>query len=362
MSFSDIEKAWRFGWMRLIGSMSAGESVVAPPAWPDREWSVLYMRTQGIGDMILATGILRAIARAQPTIALDVLTSPQALPVLDGNPYVRRVHVLPRSAPGVARLVGTIRRSKYDVIIDGKITRGASFIRSPAFALVSRAPYRIGVGGGNHRLVFNLCVKRFDRASTHMIDGSAALATPFDSHVDTTDMRPEIFLTEREISNACREWSAADGNGASHDRRWLINISAGSSIRRWPNERWVALIEHLRARCPSSAVAVIGSVSEWTSVCEVAQASGVVAVRTDRLRSALAMVATSAHVITADTSITHAASAFQVPTVVLLQCGLTRWLPWHTPHTVAYWSGATIESLSVPVACDALDELLHSNG
>ena len=69
-----------------------------------------------------------------------------------------------------------IRRARYDVLIDGKITRGASFIRSPALAAISRAPYRVGVGGGNHRLVFNLCVDRFDRASTHMIDGSAALA------------------------------------------------------------------------------------------------------------------------------------------------------------------------------------------
>jgi heptosyltransferase-2 len=361
MSLKDIEKAWRYGWMRLIGAMSAGDRVATPPAWSDREWSVLYTRTQGIGDMILATGILRAIARAQPTIALDVLTSPAAAPVLEGNPYVRRVLTRPRSAAGLAQLVGTIRRSRYDVLIDGKITRGAAFIRSPALAAVSRAPYRIGVGGGHHHLVFNLCVERFDRTSTHMVDGGAPLARPFVPHIEEADLRPEIFLTEREVGDACRAWSAADGNDASHDERWLVNISAGSPVRRWPNERWVALIRHLRARCPSATVAVIGSIAEWSSVREVALASGVAAVKTESLRSALAMVASSAHVITADTSVTHAASAFRVPTVVLLQCGLNQWLPWHVPHSVAYWSGSTIESLSVPVACDALDALLYSN-
>ena len=63
--------------------------------------------------------------------------------------------------------------------------------------------------------------------------------------------------------------------------RWLVNISAGSSIRRWPNERWVALIEHLRIRRPSATVAVMGSVNEWDSVREVALASGAAAVRTE---------------------------------------------------------------------------------
>jgi heptosyltransferase-2 len=361
MSFSGIEKAWRVGWMRAIGAMSAGESVATPPAWSDREWSLLFMRTQGIGDMILATGILRAIARAQPTIALDVLTSPRAAPVLEGNPYVRRVLTMPRDARGIARMARTIRRSKYDVLVDGRISRGASFVRSPALAAFSRAPYRVGVDGGNHRFVYNLCVERFDRASTHMIDGSVALAMPFAPHADAADMRPEIFLTEGETNSACREWLAAARGGASNECRWLINISAGAPIRRWPHDRWIALIKHLLARRPSATIAVIGDVREWASVQEVAQASGAAAVNTGTLRSALAMVATSARVITADTSITHAASAFCIPTVVLLQRGLTQWLPWQTPHSVAYWSGSTIESLSVGVASDALDELLYAS-
>jgi len=362
MRFSEVEKAWRCGWMRSIGILSAGDRSAEPPVWPERHWSALYMRTQGIGDAILATGIFRAIAQAQPTVSLDVLTTAIAAPVLEGNPYIRRVYHLPKSIAGIAGLVRTIRQSRYDVVIDGKITRGASFIRSPAFTLASRAPYRIGVGGGNHHLVFNLCVDRYDRTTTHMVDGSAPLAAPFGVDVANTDFRPEIFLTRGEIESANREWCAASSHGENQDERWLLNISAGARLRRWPNERWIGLITHLRQRRPYSTIVVVGSASELASVMEVAHASGVAAVRTDRLRSALAMVGTSTHVITADTSITHAASAFCVPTLVLIQRGLSQWLPWHTPHVAAYWNGATIESLSVPVASEALDELLVSAG
>jgi ADP-heptose:LPS heptosyltransferase len=360
MRFSDLEQTWRRGWMRSIGALSTGERVAEPPRWRDRDWSVLYMRTQGIGDVILATGIFRTIKSAQPTVSLDVLTTARAAPVLEGNPYVRRVYQLPRSLVRAARVARVVRREHYDVVIDGKITRGASFIRSPAFAMASRAPYRIGVGGGNHDLVFNLCVDRFDRTTTHMVDGSAALARPFGADIASADLRPEIFLTKGEIEYATREWYTAGAHSEHPNERWLINISAGASLRRWPNERWIELLAHLRRRRPTAAIVVIGSASEFSSVVEVARANNVFAVKTDSLRAALAMVGTSTRVITADTSITHAASAFCVPTLVLIQRGLTQWLPWHTPHVAAYWTGATIASLGVPVACEALDELLVS--
>jgi ADP-heptose:LPS heptosyltransferase len=192
-----------------------------------------------------------------------------------------------------------------------------------------------------------------------MVEGSAALATPFGVDLATADLRPEIFLTDAEREAADWEWSSVAERLTTYGERWLINISAGTSIRRWPNERWVALIAHLRQRQPADTVAVIGSARDWPSVCDVAYASGAVAVRTERLRAALALIGTSTRVVTADTSITHAASAFCVPTVVLIQQGLSQWLPWRTPHRAAYWSGATIASLSIADACEALDGLLQ---
>lgn len=359
MGLGQIERAWRRGWMRSIGMLSAGERVAKLPRWNERPHAVLYMRTQGIGDLILATGALRAIAHAQPSLALDVLTTAQASPVLERNPYVRRVYVLPRTPRGVLEIVRTIRREKYDVVIDGKITRGASFIRSPALTLASRAPFRVGVGGGNHPLVFNVCVDRFDRTTTHMIEGSAALATPFGVDLLTADLRPEIFLSELETMAADEVWCNSTGRDENRRERWLINISAGAALRRWPNDRWTALVKHLRARRPEATIIIVGSSGEWSSVCDVAYRGDAVAVPTRRLRDVLALVGTSTRVITTDTSITHAASAFCIPTVILIQRGLSQWLPWKTPHSAAYWSGSTIESLSVATACEALDDLLQ---
>ena len=343
--------------MRAIGGLSAGGRVASLPDWGARPYSVLYMRAQGIGDVILATGVFRAIARSHPTIALDVLTAPKGAPVLDNNPHVRQVLTTDGSVRDAITLAATLRRASYDVIVDGKITRGASFVRSPALAMLARAPYRIGVGGGNHHLVFNVCAPRYDRQSTHMVMGSAALAAPFGVEIESTDFQPEIFLSNDERAWAERAWASAARETATGGTRWLVNLSAGAPVRRWPDERWSALVAHLRVQEPSATIAVMGTDHERASVERVAAASAAFAMRAPRLRDALSLVGATHRVITADTSITHAASAFQAPTVLLLERGQDQWSSWRTPSEVAYWEGDSIASLDVAVARAALDRM-----
>ena len=54
---------------------------------------VLFLRHDRAGDMILSTGVMRAIARSHPTITLDVLASPANAALLDGADYVGDVIV-----------------------------------------------------------------------------------------------------------------------------------------------------------------------------------------------------------------------------------------------------------------------------
>jgi heptosyltransferase-2 len=361
LDLGGVERAWRRAWMQSIGALSAGAQVARVPDWDARPWRVLYLRTQGIGDVILATGVFRAIVRSHSKISLDVVTTRAAAPVLENNPHVRRVITTGKGVAESVALASEMRRAKYDVVIDGKITRGASFVRSPALTMISRAPYRIGVGGGNHHLVFNICVPRYDRTKTHMVQGSAALAEPFGVDLESTSFRPEIFLSSEECTAALRSWEAAARVRSTNGTRWLANMSAGAPVRRWPDERWIALLSHLRAQQPHATIAVMGVEAERESVQRVALASGVAAVSAPRLRDALALVGTSERVITSNTSITHAASAFRVPMVLLLERGEDQWGSWCTPSEVAYWLGSSVASLDVETARAALDRLLASH-
>src|SRR5689334_24367825 len=80
---------------RLMGPGARGER----PDWRARPYRVLFLRHDRIGDMILSTGILHAIAESNPTIELDVLASPINAPVLKNEPYVHDVVIFDRKAP-----------------------------------------------------------------------------------------------------------------------------------------------------------------------------------------------------------------------------------------------------------------------
>ncbi|MGH7638576.1 MAG: glycosyltransferase family 9 protein, partial [Gemmatimonadaceae bacterium] len=71
----------------MMGSGARGER----PDWRAAPYRVLFLRHDRIGDMILSTGILRAIAQSQPTIRLDVLASKTNAPVLSNEPYLNEV-------------------------------------------------------------------------------------------------------------------------------------------------------------------------------------------------------------------------------------------------------------------------------
>ena len=110
-ALKQLERAWKRVVFRALGALLPGQRTAAAPAWGARPHRVLYLRYDRIGDMIMATPLIRAIARSHPTIELDVLASPTNGVVLAGNPHVRRVLTFdesdsPRSCERRARCGG----------------------------------------------------------------------------------------------------------------------------------------------------------------------------------------------------------------------------------------------------------------
>src|SRR5436853_7877233 len=91
----------------------------ARPDWSARPHRVLFLRHDRAGDMILSTGVMRAIARSHPTITMDVLASPANFRVLDARDFVADVIVFDTEKPSRhAAILRPLRRSRYDAVID----------------------------------------------------------------------------------------------------------------------------------------------------------------------------------------------------------------------------------------------------
>jgi len=231
--------------------------------------------------------------------------------------------------------------------VDGRINNPPVFTSTPLLMSMARAPYRVGVGGGNNDLIYNVRVRPYDRV-THYIEASKALAEPFGVLVNDVDWQPEIFLSDDETAQAQTAWQHAASlvGGDLGAPRLLVNLSASEPKRRWSDEHFTAVLQSVRVAHPRMPVVVIGLPDERASVRHVAAAIEGYAAETPQLRDALALVGTSSGVFTPDTSISHAASAFRRPAVVLLKRDHHPYAPWGNPAEIVFWDGETIHGLS----------------
>jgi len=354
-------------WMHVIARTLPGPRT-APAGWSGRDCRTLFVRYERIGDMIMATGIIRVLAQAVAGGKVDVLANPSTIPVLQGNPHVGRVFTLDKSWKSYVTVGRELRAERYDAIVDGRINNPRVFTSTPLLMRAAGAPYRVGVGGGNNDLVYNVRVPAYDRVTPY-IEASKALAVPFGVDIDAVDWRPEIFLSAGEVAAAEAEWEkAADtvearyAEGSARAKRLLVNLSASEPKRRWADARFVEVLGRVRAAVPGMPIVVIGLPREWPSVERVAGSVGALPVATPRLRQALAMVGTSDMVFTPDTSISHAASAFSKPAVVLLKRDHHPYAPYDIPGEIIFWDGNEISSLPSNTVGDTVERLVRKYG
>ena len=368
MDLRKIEVLWRSFWMRLLALMLPGPNEATLSSVQGPDCRVLFTRYERIGDMIMATSLIRNIALSLPSGRVDVLATSKNAPVLEGNPYVGKVLMLERgSIKSFRQVMKQIRRERYTVMVDGRINNPPIFTSTPLLMCAGRIQFRVGAGGDKTPRIYNVSVPAWDRVE-HYIDGSKKLAVPFGVNPTSVDWQPEIFLSPEERARAEDRWNGArslisHGSEASAGagKRLLVNLSASDPKRRWPDGKFIATLQGARKRFPDMPMIVIGLPGEWSSVQEVANAVQALPAETQRLRDALALVGTADMVFTPDTSISHAASAFRKPSLVFIKRGHP-YFPYNSPGEMVYWDDDNFQLLPYETVAKALDTLLTKFG
>ena len=352
MRLKRLELWWRGLWIRILVALMR-RSPGGTPRWNERPFRVLFLRHDRAGDMILSTGVMRTIARSHPTITMDVLASPANAAILEASDWVHEVIVFDKRR--LASYLPTMRRlraARYDAVIDCMVT--APSVTTLLLILASGARYRIGIAGRGNDAAFNVTVPESPDPNAHMVERLAALVRAFDVDPGAIDRRPTIAITDAERAKAEAIWG--DSRGAL---RVVINVSAGTIARRWPPERYVAVMRHIRQRERTVTFRIIGAPREMDRAELVAHDGGGTLVRTPTIRDAFALVATADFVFTPDTSIAHAAAAFRVPCVAMYIRGTTeRWGLYDSPGESVEHPAATLDELSVETMLDAVDTVM----
>lgn len=109
---------------------------------------ILVIQLRQLGDLLMVTPLLRALAARHPGAELAVLCEPAGRMILEHNPRVARLHLLPRK-PGITDLLDLVlelRAARYDLVVDCQ-----GLPKTALLARLSGAPRRLGFARGSWR-------------------------------------------------------------------------------------------------------------------------------------------------------------------------------------------------------------------
>jgi ADP-heptose:LPS heptosyltransferase len=174
----------------------------------------------------------------------------------------------------------------------------------------------------------------------------------YDAVIDCMVTAPSVTTLLLILASGARYRVGIAGRGTD------VNISAGTSERLWPEAHYAAVMRHIATLSPGVVLRVIASPSDAARAERIARNGGGVFVPTRSMRDAIALVATADFVFTPDTSIAHAASAFQRPAVAIYAKGKrASWALYGTRGVSVEHTAAELEGLPAERVLDAVDEV-----
>lgn len=347
-----VRSAFSWTLVRLFG----GERRIDIPDWRARPYRILFIRDDGIGDLMVSMELLRAIRDASPTFSLDLLCSAQNAAFARTLPFVNQVIVHRRgfllaALPTWRRL----RRNRYDVVIDGRVAIGNVNKQTLCLMLSTGARWRIGVAGRRNDRVYNVPI-HVD-AVDHWVHAYVALGRPFGITEESRDWRARLTLPGADRDEAEATWNRLGGRP-----RIIVNPYSASIDRTWPAQRFRPVLLRAKERLPEAAI-VIPTMPQGDTASEaLARETSTVAVPLT-FAQVTALVATADLVISPDTAITVIASAFEVPVLALMRANTHQWVPYRVEGRVAYSDDPrTIQQLPPQRVIDALDDVIDDVG
>lgn len=321
-----------------------------PPAsidWRDIR-SVLVIRPDRLGDVILSTPVYESIKQSFPHIKVSALVDHRQAEVLRDNPFVDRVVCFRHGHP--LRIFRELNEERFDAAI---VLNRMFSATAAALALFSRARVRVGYenqrgawvfhvnapqpGGGQHEIQHNLGLLRF---------------LGFPEIRDT----PTIYFSE-EVTQTVDALLAGENR---HPGRPLALIKPGTRVAEWgwSLENFRAVGDNLLATGLAEVMILCGPGEEnLLASLTRGMLSPPVVLPVLGIRELACLIQRADLLVCNHTGIMHLASAVQTPVAAIFKHGdAKRWGPYRTRNVILEERGA--ERLSPETVLQAIRQLL----
>jgi ADP-heptose:LPS heptosyltransferase len=314
---------------------------------------ILIIRRDNIGDLVCTTPLIDALRERYPQAWLGALVNSYNADVLAGNPALDAVHVYEklkhRSGSLLSnlfkrmKLASSLRGAKLDYVL-----APSAWPQALKMAARLRAAQVLSSG------------PLWETDPRHEVERAFSLGAALGVQGTAGPMR--IFPDAAAVAAVKKTVPAGRPLVAIH-------ISARQAIRRWPLQRYAALIKELGR---SAAVMLLWSPGaaddprhrgDDDAVRNFPEMENLTKVATPDLRRLIAALSLADRVICPDGGAMHIAAALGKPVLALwADSPVGRWRPWQAPHRVVRPESKNLADLDLGRVLDAYAALVQVGG
>jgi len=276
---------------------------------------ILVVQSHLIGDLVMATPMLRALRKAYPDSQIFLLANDFAADLLDGLTFIDKIitmkfpwsmydHSL-RNLINVLSVIRKLRKEKFDLAIDARID-----MRNALLMFLIGAKRRLGydITGGR---AFLTDTPTFPQDKYNLLDTRLSVVECLG--IDCSDKSTELQITQE-----AKEWveSYLERNSLNKDK--TVGIHPGASVKEklWQSEKFAKVVDYL-ANKGCEPVIIEGpndsdTVNSIVSLCKTYPP-----IFKSNLKNVVAFISRCRLIVCLDSAAIHLAGAVGVPVVAI---------------------------------------------
>ena len=335
--------------------------------------SILIIRRDNIGDLVLTTPLFEALRRRYPDAYIAVLVNSYNAPAIANNPFIDDIFSYTKGKHAGGSVLGAhwrrlqliwhLRRKHFDFVI---LPNGGFAARALSFARLLKSKKIIGFVGAAIPTGINVPVAHIGGEHLHETEDIFRLLASLDvpGPIPHLTVVPDQRLAGKISANFPVAFLHARGPAVA------LHLSARKEKQRWPVERFAELARRLHAM-HGARFLIFWSPGEENNpfhpgddgkaarlLAEIADLP-VAPVRTEALEELIAGLSLADYAVLSDGGAMHLAAGLGKPLVCFFgNSPASRWHPWGVPYELLQKPSEDVGDISIDETVEAFVRLL----